>query len=89
MKTEMHPRKLESRLRFFFVGTWDKRERKLRLFKWTWATGEDSSVKNWHSSAFKISLCLKVFKYEPELWGWVLTILGIRLHRKRAYGGWL
>ena len=81
--------KVQSKLRFKFIGTWSKEERKIRLFKWTWATGDDCSVKDWHSSSFKISLWPKIFKYEPELWGWALTILFMRFHRKRAYGGWL
>ena len=88
-REEMSLPKLQSKLRFKFIGTWSKEERKIRLFKWTWATGDDCSVKDWHSSSFKISLWPKIFKYEPELWGWALTILFMRFHRKRAYGGWL
>jgi hypothetical protein len=81
--------KCNSKLKFKFIGTWDKENFKLRLFRWTWATGDDPKIKNWHSSSFAISLWPKIFKYDPELWGWAITILCLRLHRKRAHGGWL
>jgi hypothetical protein len=76
-------------VKFKWMGTLDSKERKLRLCRWTWATGDDPTVKDWHSSALQISLCPKILMIQPELWGWAITICGLKIHRKRAYGGWL
>lgn len=71
-----------------WVGTYSKREKKIRLFRVLWERGK-RGAEGWHSNSFAVSLWPRIFKYEPELWGWAVTILGVRLHRKRAYGGTL
>lgn len=80
---------LTDKLKFKWIGRWSKSESKLRLFCFTWATGMETTTEGWHSSSFAVSLWPKLFKVQPELWGWCVTVLGVRLHRKRAYGGWL
>jgi hypothetical protein len=80
---------LNHKLRFKYLGIWSAREKKLRICKWTWATGKNPRVDGWHSSSFRISLWPKIFHFSSEYGGWAITIIGIRFHRKKAYGGWL
>jgi len=83
------PIKGKHNLHIKWIGTYSPNEKKLRLFKFLWATGMDTSVRDWHSSSLRISLWPRIFNVETELWGWAVTFLCIRIHRKRAYGGWL
>jgi hypothetical protein len=82
------PRIDRAAIRFLWVWRWDKGAKLLRVCRWYWATGDDATVKGWHSSKLSIALTPRLWNRTPELWGWSVTILGVRLHRKRAYGGW-
>lgn len=65
-----------------------KRENKYRLFRVLWECGQ-RGCEGWHSNSLSVGIHANLFKVDRELWGWAVTICGIRLHRKRAYGGML
>ncbi len=82
------PERPTSEVRFYWINRWDPSVKRLRLMCFTWATGDDPLVPGWHSSSLSIGLSPRLFAWTPELWGWALTICGLRIHRKRAYGSW-
>lgn len=56
------------------------------LFRLKWETGI-RMTKGWHDNKLSVSICKRWFQFEREYKGWLLTILGIRVHIGRAYGG--
>lgn len=61
-------------------------DRRIVLCRIKWETGTRMQ-KGWHDNKFSISLVSRIWNFTPELWGWCITIVGVRLHHKRAYGG--
>lgn len=60
------------------VMRWDRDARLLRVRRVTWGDGHR-----------KLSLGLRrrLFAYRREWDGWLLTVLGVRVHYQRSYGG--
>lgn len=91
--SDKHMRRLRAgtgyRFQFRWIGTYSGRERKVRLIKLMWSTGRDCTKPGWFSAFLSVSLVPKWFHVGQELWGWTVILMGVRLHHKRAYGGWL
>jgi hypothetical protein len=81
MTTERNPF-AKSRLRFKRVMRYDAGMKMLRLCRWTWEDGECSHK-------FSLALRPKLFKplRSPGVYSWEITVLGVRIHHQRAYGG--
>lgn len=69
-----------------WVGTWSRRERKLRLFRLLWTRGRVGTGGG-YSNALSVGLVLRLFRVGSEYNGWSITLLGVRVHRQRSYGG--
>lgn len=77
-----------SMLRLRWVNRWDSRDKVLRLFRITWRRGR---AGDGYGYGAKLTLALR-----PKVFAWlrskdcaevILTILGVRLHYQRSYGG--
>lgn len=73
-------------LRFKRVMRWDASNKIFRIGRFLWTVGKVGDGHG-YSNKFSISLALHIFQWRVGRWEWLLIILGIRLHRKRAYGG--
>lgn len=80
------------------VFTWSPAERKVRLFRVIWerealavihyTTLEERDIKSRSYSAMvSFSLVPRIFKTVPMLSGFDVTVLGVRVHHQRSYGG--
>lgn len=61
-------------------------EKRVVISRLFWETGTRDTI-GWHDNKLSFSLKPCLFRYDPELWGWIVTICGVRVHHKRAYGG--
>lgn len=68
------------------VMRWDDTIRTLRLCRVMWERGTVGDGQG-YSSKLSFALTPKLFRWEREWAGWIVTILGIRIHHKRSYGG--
>ncbi len=62
------------------------RERIFRLFRVVWtrgAVGDGSGC----SSKLSVALAPRLARFDREFNGWFLTILGVRIHKQRSFGG--
>jgi len=73
------------------VMTWSSEERKLRLCRFLFGGLHRGIGGNWLARCFvSISFVPRIFRWQRDKgWSWELAVLGIRLHYKRSYGGWL
>ena len=69
-----------------WVGRLDRGNRLLRLFRVMWSVGQVGDGKG-YSAKFSVGLRPTLFRWRREGDGWLLTVLGIRLHMQRSYGG--
>jgi len=60
-------------------------ERLLRVFRVIWECGEPGL--GGYSAKFSVGVKPSLFGFSSEFGGWCLTLLGVRLHYARAYGG--
>ena len=65
----------------------DKGNKILRLFRIIRNKGNVGDGKG-YSSKTSLALMPKFFKFKKELFGFKLCIVGLRLHHKKAYGGY-
>lgn len=70
---------------FRLILRYDPPNRLLRLCRWTWRVG--TMGRGGYSAKFTVGLRPALFAFARDLDGWRLTIMGIRLHYDRAYGG--
>lgn len=57
-----------------------------RLFRWTWNRGQVGDGKG-YSCKLSVALAPRLFGFRREHEGWILTMLGIRVHFAKSYGG--
>jgi hypothetical protein len=67
------------------VMTYSDRERMVRLFRLIWERGEVGH--GGYSAKFTVGLAPKLLIWRREWDGWLLYLLGVRLHFKRSWGG--
>lgn len=79
-------------MRLKWIGTWSKRESKLRIARIIWRRGEVG--KGGHSSMLSVGIEKRFWRRQSaalkiEGWflDWRLTICGLALHYERSYGG--
>jgi hypothetical protein len=75
-------------LRVKRVMRYDKSQRKLRLFRLLWSRGSVGDGVG-YSAKLAVSLVRKWAGWKRDTFGWRLTVLGVQLHHRRAYGGWI
>lgn len=51
------------------------------------ALGEVGKPGGGHSNMVSVAVQLKLFEWDAEGEHWLLVFLGLRIHRKRSYGG--
>lgn len=73
-------------MRLKTVMTWDPRLRRVRLFRFLWTHGVVGDGRG-YSAMLSITLQPRLFVFEREYFGWALTVLGLRLHHLKAFGG--
>lgn len=73
-------------MRFKRVMRWDSDLKWLRLFRVTWSNGV---VGDGHGYSQKVSFAItpRLFYFSRGFHEWTLTILGLRIHSTRSYGG--
>jgi hypothetical protein len=76
-------------LRLKWVGRRDEIQHHFRLFRVMWEVGVPGQPGGGHSNMLSVALQPKLFQWGEghSFRGWFLVILGVRLHRKRSYGG--
>ena len=74
-------------LRFKAVMRHDEIQRHYRLFRVMWETGVVGTGAG-HSNMISVAIQPKLFEWDRLCaFSWRLTLLGIRVHRKRSFGG--
>jgi hypothetical protein len=73
-------------MKFRWVGKLDIQGRILRLFRVMWIRG---TVGDGHGYSAKLSLALRpaLFGFHREWQQFFVTVLGVRVHFQRSYGG--
>lgn len=75
-----------NRLRFKAVFRRDPDARMIRLFRVMWETGTVGDGDGC-SNSLTFALQPALFQLEREFGGWLLILAGLRIHRKRSFGG--
>lgn len=71
---------------FRWIGRWSPQERRLRLFRfvrWTGVVGDGRG----HSTMYTLALTPVFFRVERAYNDLAFTIVGVRFHRQRSFGG--
>lgn len=73
-------------MKFKWVGSWDSQSRNLRLFRVMWVRGRVGDGKGY---SVKLSVALRptLFAVRREFEALRVTLLGVRVHYQRSYGG--
>lgn len=74
-------------LRFKSVLRHDEMQGHFRLFRVMWEKGVPGIPGGGHSNMVSVALHPKLFIWDANGRNWLLVICGIRIHRKRSYGG--
>ncbi len=74
-------------LRIKRVFRFDEIQGHFRLFRIMWERGVPGVPGGGHSNMLSVAVQPKLFLWDREGRGWLLIILGVRIHRKRSYGG--
>jgi hypothetical protein len=72
-----------------WVGRWSPEEKVLRLFRVVWCRGTPGTASGGYSAKFSVSLSPRLFSVRREFWSYAITLLGLRLHYMRSYGGYI
>lgn len=72
-----------------WVGRWSPRERMLRLCRLVWRRGEPGRPGGGYSAKLSLAVVPSLFRFTTEFHGWAVTLLGLRVHYQRSYGGWI
>ncbi len=75
-----------TKLRYKSVMRLDRANRIFRIGRFLWTVGKVGDGEG-YSNKFSIALTPKLVSWHRGRWEWIVTVLGIRLHRQRAYGG--
>ncbi|VTT98891.1 unnamed protein product [Gemmataceae bacterium] len=67
------------------IGRWDGEARVFRGVRITWDRG--TWGEGGYSAKFTIGFAPRFFRFRRELFGWMLTVFGVRLHYLWSYGG--
>lgn len=70
-----------------WVGTWSPQERMVRVARLVWSRG--FMTMGGYTAKVSVGLRPALFSAHSDCDGWRLTLLGVRLHYQRSYGGWL
>jgi hypothetical protein len=73
-------------MRFKRVCRWSRGERLFRVARWTWERGRVGDGRG-YGAKFSLAFRPALFQFRRELDGWLFTVLGVRLHYARSYGG--
>lgn len=65
--------------------TWAPDERVLRIGRICWQRGR--MMHGGYSAKFSLALTPRLFSWHKGYYSYVLTLLGVRLHYMRSYGG--
>ncbi len=70
--------------------TWDGRLLRLGRLVYHRGTPGGAAETPWGYSA-KISLALTpiLFRWQRGLFDWILIVLGVRVHHRKSFGGWI
>lgn len=74
-------------LRLKHVFRYDEIQGHFRLFRVMWERGEVGKPGGGHSNMVSVAVQLKLFEWDAEGEHWLLVVFGLRIHRKRSYGG--
>lgn len=69
--------------------TWCARSRLLRLGRIVWAKGKPGLPGGGYSAQLSLALAPRLFAFKRECHDVWLTLLGVRVHYRRSYGGWI
>lgn len=70
------------------VFRWSNHQRMFRLFRVCWTRGTVGVPGGGYSAKLTVALAPRLFRFgDPWCDGWSLTLLGIRIHYIRSYGG--
>lgn len=75
-------------MQFKRVMRYDSRQKLYRLGRFLWSCGKVGDGKGF-SVKFSIALSRALFQFRRDRNEWLLTLFGVRLHYRRAYGGWI
>lgn len=75
-----------SDLRIKRVMRYDEIQGHFRLFRVMWETGIVGKGEG-HSNMVSVALQAKLFHLERYAGSWLLILCGLRIHRKRSFGG--
>ncbi len=73
-------------LRFKVVLRHDEIQGHYRLFRVMWERGQVGDVIG-HSNMVSVAVQKRLFMFERGFASWLLVICGVRIHRKRSFGG--
>lgn len=74
-------------LRLKHVFRYDEIQGHFRLFRVMWEVGKVGQPGGGHSNMISVALQPRIFMWDTEDHHWLLVFLGVRIHRKRSYGG--
>jgi hypothetical protein len=82
------PNNIPYRIRLRKIMTWSPGERKVRLFRLLYSNGTNCMKPGWFSASLSISLVSEWWRRERTEHTWAVTVLGVRIHHKKSFGGW-
>jgi len=68
------------------VLRWDSAARLFRLGRVSWDRGTVGNRMS-YSSIFSLAFTPRLFQWQDEVDGWILTVLCLRFHRRWSWGG--
>ena len=74
-------------LRFKRVLRYDEIQGHFRLFRVMWEKGAPGKPGGGHSNMVSVAIQPVLFRWDTNGFSWMLIFLGLRIHRKRSYGG--
>lgn len=89
MNFQRRPFQLHKKMFFKPVLRYAPQERKLRLFRLVWQTGEWQNTSGCppHSHKLSVSLRPRLFGWQRSFEDWRLVLCGLEVHRKWSWGG--
>lgn len=73
-------------MRIRWINTYDPRQRLRRLARVTWKRGRVGDGQG-YSAKLTLALTPRLFRVTREFGGWIVTLLGVRVHHSRSFGG--
>lgn len=69
--------------------TWDSRAKLLRIGRLVWKRGDGPGFGKGWCSKLSLALTPRVARFDRAWHEWAVTLLGVRIHYQRSYGGWI